>query len=184
MAEPTQATRPGVPETIVLVGAPGAGKSTVGAKLARRLGVDFTDVDTLVEQRAGKPISEIFLMDGEAAFRRLERDTTLELVGRPGVVSLGGGAVMDADIRAALAGVHVVWLDVSANQASRRVGLHGNGRPLLAGGVHSTMVRLMNERLPLYQQVATTRIDTNQLRPAAVVRQVLAELGVSADEEE
>lgn len=174
-----------LPRTLVLVGAPGAGKSTVGARLARRLGMDFTDVDALVEQRAGKPIPEIFLLDGEPAFRELERATTLEQVGRPGVVSLGGGAVMDPAIREALAGHTVIWLDVTAQQASRRVGLTGNSRPLLAGGnVHSTMVRLMNQRLPLYQEVATHRIDTNGLKPAGVARQVLALLGVSDQDAE
>ncbi|GAA1398642.1 shikimate kinase [Luteococcus peritonei] len=180
MAEPT----PRLPETIVLVGAPGAGKSTIGARLARRLGMDFTDVDELIEQRAGKPIPEIFLMDGEPAFRELERETTLELVGRPGIVSLGGGAVMNPLIRQALAERTVVWLDVSAHHASRRVGLTGNSRPLLAGGnVHSTMVRLMNERLPLYREVSTHRIDTNGLKPAAVVRELLARLGVDDPEQ-
>ncbi len=169
--------------TIVLVGAPGAGKSTVGARLARRLGTDFTDVDALIAERAGKPIPEIFLMDGEPAFREMERATTLELVNSPGVVSLGGGAVMNPSIRQALAGCTVVWLDVSAAHASRRVGLTGAGRPLLSGGsVHSTMVRLMNERAPLYREVATHRIDTDAMKPAAVVRAVLAALGIEDPE--
>ena len=92
---------------------------------------------------------------------------------------------MDPAIREALAGHTVIWLDVTAQQASRRVGLTGNSRPLLAGGnVHSTMVRLMNQRLPLYQEVATHRIDTNGLKPAGVARQVLALLGVSDQDAE
>ncbi|MEL4504524.1 shikimate kinase [Luteococcus sp. H138] len=176
MTEPETA---GLPQTIVLVGAPGAGKSTVGGKLARKLGVTFTDVDALIEERAGMPIGEIFVTRGEPAFRELERDVTLEMLATPGVVSLGGGAVMNDRIRGALAGSHVIWLDVSAHHASRRVGIAGAGRPLFANNVHSTMVRLMNQRLPLYRQVATTRIDTNGLKPNAVVRLVLAELGVS-----
>ncbi|WP_420175240.1 shikimate kinase [Luteococcus sp. OSA5] len=167
-----------VPQTIVLVGAPGAGKSTVGKRLARALEMDFIDVDVAVEERAGMPISEIFLTRGEPAFRELERDLTLELVQRPGVVSLGGGAVMDESIRAALGEVFVVWLQVSAQQASRRVGLTGNDRPLLATNVHSTMVKLMRQRQPLYAQVASLSVDTDGLRPGAVAKRVLAELGV------
>ncbi|MFZ2261686.1 shikimate kinase [Luteococcus japonicus] len=172
-----------LPETLVLVGAPGAGKSTIGVKLAQRLDLPFTDVDDLVAERAGMPIPEIFLSRGEAAFRELERDVTLETIGRPGVVSLGGGSVMNDQIRAALAGVHVIWLDVSAHHASRRVGITGNDRPLLAGNVHSTMVKLLNQRQPLYREVATTRVDTNGLKANAVVRLVLAELGIPAGEE-
>lgn len=173
-----------LPRTIVLVGAPGAGKSTVGSKLARKLQMDFTDVDDLIAERAGMPIPEIFLTRGEAAFREMERDLTLVTIGQPGVVSLGGGAVMNDEIRAALAGHHVIWLDVSAHQASRRVGLTGTDRPLLAAGnVHSTMVKLMNQRMPLYREVATTRIDTNGLKTNAVVRLVLGALGIPEEEE-
>lgn len=170
--------------TIVLVGAPGAGKSTVGAVLARRTERVFTDVDATIEQLAGKPISAIFLEDGEPAFRELERRVTLEALERPGVVSLGGGAVMNAEIREALEAHTVVWLDVSAAQATRRVGL-GDSRPLLAGqGIHSTMVKLMNERLPLYEQVATHRIDTNGRRPNQVAREVMELLGLQGPAEE
>lgn len=172
-----------VPETLVLVGAPGAGKSTVGSRLAKKLDLPFTDVDDLVAERAGMPIPEIFLTRGEAAFRELERDLTLETLGRPGVVSLGGGAVMNDQIRAALASHHVIWLDVSAHHASRRVGITGNDRPLLAGNVHSTMVKLLKQRQPLYREVATTRIDTNGLKTNAVVRLVLSELGIATEEE-
>lgn len=167
-------------QTIVLVGAPGAGKSTVGVVLARRTGCEFTDVDAAIEQVAGKPISAIFLEDGEPAFRELERRVTLGALQRPGVVSLGGGAVMNPEIRDALGRHTVVWLDVSAAQATRRVGL-GDSRPLLAGqGIHSTMVRLLNERLPVYEQVATHRVDTNGRRPNQVARDLMELLGFPA----
>ncbi|WP_394277159.1 shikimate kinase [Luteococcus sp.] len=183
MAEPLDRTE--LPETIVLVGAPGAGKSTVGAKLARRLGVDFVDVDQLVEERAAMLISEIFITHGEPTFRALEAELTREAVQRPGVVSLGGGAVMDAGTRQVLAGHHVVWLKVDARQAGRRVGITGNGRPLMAGGnVHSTMVRLMNERAPLYEEVASLAVDTNHRSAGAVVREILAHHGVTVTDEE
>ncbi|MGO4957088.1 shikimate kinase [Luteococcus sp. Sow4_B9] len=169
-----------VPDTIVLVGAPGAGKSTVGKRLARALGTDFVDVDALVEERTGMPISEIFLTQGEAAFRELERDLTLECLQRPGVVSLGGGAVMDDTTRSALRDRFVIWLKVSAQQASRRVGLTGNDRPLLATNVHSTMVKLMRQRQPLYAEVATLELDTDGMKPAAVVRELLPRFGLDA----
>lgn len=154
--------------TIVVVGAPGSGKSTVGALLADRLGVPFVDVDTVIEERAGKPIAEIFADDGERAFRELEAAVTLELLGRPGVLSLGGGAVTSVRIREALAGHRVIWLRVTAGTAARRVGLN-TARPLLLGNVHGTLVRLLAERQPLYAEVATESVDTDELEPAAVV---------------
>lgn len=173
---------PGAPRTIVLIGAPGAGKSTVGQILARRLGTAFTDVDQLVEQTAGKSITDIFIEDGEAVFRELEQRLATESVTRPGVVSLGGGAVMNPTIRSALDGHEVVWLEVSAQQATRRVGL-GDSRPLLAGqGIHSTMVRLLNERLPVYAGVSTVRVDTNNRRPNQVARDILEALGLPGTE--
>lgn len=171
-------SEPRVPGTIVLVGAPGAGKTTTGRRIAQHLGVDFVDVDQLIEAEQGCEISEIFLMKGEPYFRELEREATLRSIGRPGVVSLGGGAVTNQAVREALAGHEVVWLQVSAAQATRRVGLTGNGRPLLAGGVHSTMVRLMNERRPLYEAVATVGVETDNKRPGAVAREVLVAFGI------
>ena len=86
-------------EPIVLVGAPGSGKSTVGPRLAARLGREFVDVDRVIEERAGKPIAEIFVDDGEPAFRALEEATTIELLDVPAVISLGGGAVLSAAVR-------------------------------------------------------------------------------------
>ena len=117
---------------IVLVGAPGAGKSTVGALLAERLGVTFTDVDAVIAERAGKPIAEIFTDDGEAAFRAQEQRITAELLVLPGVLALGGGAVLSAATRAALRGHRVIWLRVGLSQSVKRVGLD-TARPLQIG---------------------------------------------------
>lgn len=158
---------------LVLVGAPGSGKSTVGALLAGRLQVPFVDVDTEIEHRAGKPVAEIFADDGEPAFRALEQSVTAELLERPGVVSLGGGAVLSADTRAALLGHRVVWLQVSAATAARRVGLT-EARPLLLGNVRGTLIRLLAERTPLYAEVATATVGTDDAGPQDVVEQILA----------
>jgi shikimate kinase len=157
---------------IVLVGAPGSGKSTVGAKLAERLGVTFRDADAIIVERTGKSIAEIFSDDGEAAFRALEEQITAELVGLPGVLSLGGGAVLSAATRAALRGHRVVWLRVGLTQSVKRVGLD-TARPLLLGNVRGRLLKLLNERAALYAEVATEVIDTDNTTPTEVVEMIM-----------
>jgi shikimate kinase len=157
---------------IVLVGAPGAGKSTVGALLAKRLGVAFTDVDAVIVERAGRPIAEIFTDDGEAAFRAQEQRITAELLGLPGVLSLGGGAVLSAATRAALGGHRVIWLRIGLPQSVKRVGLD-TARPLLLGNVRGQLLKLLNERAPLYSEVATEVVDTDEVTPAEVVEMIM-----------
>ena len=152
---------------LVLVGAPGSGKSTVGALLAQRWGEPFADVDAVIEARAGKSVAAIFADDGEPAFRALEETTTAELLDEPGVLALGGGAVLSAATRSALAGRPVVWLKVSVAHAAGRVGLN-EARPLLLGNVRGRLVKLLAERAPLYAAVATLTVDTDG-RPAADV---------------
>ena len=163
---------------VVLVGAPGSGKSTVGALLAQRLGVPFVDVDEVIEQRAGRSIAAIFADDGEPAFRAVEESTTAELLEQPAVLSLGGGAVLSARTRAALHGHRVVWLQVSAATAVSRVGLN-EARPLLLGNVRGRLIKLLSERTPLYAEVATEQVSTDDLTPEAVVDLLVA--GGSAD---
>lgn len=158
--------------TIAIVGIPGSGKSTVGRLLAQRLHVPFTDVDALIEEQTGREIRDIFAEDGEAAFRRLEVAATTECLQRAGVVSLGGGAVLSPVIRDALAGHEVVWLQVSITHATRRVGLNVV-RPLLLGNVRSQLVKLMHEREPLYAQVATLPVITDDLRAPEVVAEIV-----------
>lgn len=161
---------------IVLVGAPGSGKSTVGKLLAAELGREFVDVDTVIEERAGKPISEIFVDDGEPAFRALEEATTLELLQRPALVlSLGGGSVLSATIRGALAEHYVVWLQVSAGAAADRVGL-STARPLLLGNVRGRLIQLLNQRTPLYAEVASLPVTTDALTADEVVAVIVEEL--------
>jgi shikimate kinase len=157
---------------IVLVGAPGSGKSTVGAMLADQLGVAFRDVDAVIVERAGKPIAEIFADDGEAAFRALEEQITAELLELPGVLSLGGGAVLSAATRAALRGRRVVWLRIGLSQSVKRVGLD-TARPLLLGNVRGQLLKLLNERAVLYAEVATEVVDTDDKTPVQVVEMIM-----------
>lgn len=169
-------TTPWTPEVIVIIGAPGSGKSTVGPLLAERLGHPFVDVDDLVAASEGRSIPEIFMIDGEPHFREVERRETLAALERGGVVSLGGGAPVDPHIGAALDQVCVVWLDVSARTAADRVGLKDTGRPLLGANVHSRLVRLMGERRAVYQRPATVRVATDRLTPEQVVDAIVAAL--------
>ncbi len=161
----------------VLVGIMGAGKSTVGRLLAERLGVGFHDVDVAIEQAAGKPISEIFIDEGEDRFRSLERQAAAEaLRSFDGVVALGGGAVLAEETRAALAGHTVIYLSVELPDAIRRVGL-GQGRPLLAMNPRATLKHLLEQRRPLYEKVATQVVPTDGRTPGEVAEVVLSLIG-------
>ena len=157
--------------TLVLVGAPGSGKSSVGGLLARRWDVPFADVDAVIESRVGKSVAEIFADDGEAVFRAFEESTTAELLGSPGVLALGGGAVLSPATRAALVGHDVVWLRVSVPYAAKRVGLN-EARPLLLGNVRGRLVSLLNQRTPLYAEVATATVETDGIAVEAVADRV------------
>ncbi|GAB2577233.1 shikimate kinase [Microlunatus antarcticus] len=164
---------------LVLVGSPGSGKSTVGALLAERWGEPFADVDAVIEARVGKSVAEIFADDGEAVFRAFEESTTAELLDAPGVLALGGGAVLSPATRAALAGRPVVWLRVTIAHAAGRVGLN-EARPLLLGNVRGRLVKLLNERTPLYAEVARASVDTDAQTPEQVADAVEA-LGWARD---
>ncbi|MEK9809522.1 MAG: shikimate kinase [Candidatus Nanopelagicales bacterium] len=159
---------------LVIVGAPGAGKSSVGQRVAKSMGVEFIDTDRQIEEQAGKPVGDIFVSDGEAAFRAMEAQAVIEAIKTDGaVVSLGGGAVLDPSTRAALADQPVVWLQVSLADATKRVGL-GTARPLLLGNVRGTLLRLLDERTPLYEEVATWTVDTDGRSLDEVAADVMA----------
>lgn len=161
----------------VLVGLPGSGKSTIGRRLAKALGVELLDTDAAIEQRTGRSIADIFATDGEKEFRRIEEEVVrAALTDHDGVVSLGGGAVTSPGVRAALAGHTVIFLEISAAEGIRRTG--GNTvRPLLAGPDRAEKFRaLMAQRVPLYRRVATIRVNTNRRNPGAVVRYVVSRL--------
>lgn len=159
---------------IVIVGAPGAGKSTVGRRLARRWGVPFRDSDQMVEAEAGKSVADIFVDEGEASFRSRERDVIAKaLDDAEGVLALGGGAVLDESTRARLVQARCVWLRVGVGEAAKRVGLN-TSRPLLLGNVRGTLMTLLDERTPLYEEVATWSVDTDGRTADEVVDAVVA----------
>lgn len=149
----------------VLVGAPGSGKTTVGTLLADRLGLAFRDTDTDVEALTGMTIAELFVDRGEPYFRDLEAEAVrAALESCDGVLSLGGGAVGRAETRDALARHHVVYLDVDLPEAAKRVGMN-TARPLLLGNVRATLGKLLDERRPLYESVATVTVATGGRTP-------------------
>lgn len=148
---------------LVIIGPPGAGKTSVGRVLAARWGVEFRDSDADIEVAAGKPVSDIFVDDGEAVFRRIESSlVSAALDSHDGVLALGGGAVVDSDTRQTLVGRRVVFLDVGLAAAASRVGL-GTTRPLLLGNVRTQLKNLLDARRPLYRQVATVSVATDGL---------------------
>jgi shikimate kinase len=161
---------------VVLVGPMGAGKTTVGRLLAERWGVELLDTDDVVEQRAGRTVSDIFVDSGEEHFRALERAAVSQALGEHrGVLALGGGAVMSEATRDALAGQPVVFLRVGLSDAAARVGL-GTSRPLLLGNVRGTLKALLDERTPVYESVAIGSVETDGRTPdevADLVEQVL-----------
>ncbi|CAB4849789.1 unannotated protein [freshwater metagenome] len=166
---------------VVLVGVPGSGKTTVGSLLSARLGMAFRDTDHDVEASEGKSISDIFVDSGESHFRALEKAAVAAaLRDHDGVLSLGGGAVLDPDTRALLTGAPTVWLQVGASSGAHRVGLNV-ARPLLLGNVRGRLSALLAERGPLYAEVARVVVDTEGHTPAEVVDTIVDELRLAED---
>ncbi len=169
---------------IILIGPPGAGKTTVGSLLADQLGVGFTDTDAVVEAAVGKPVSDIFISDGEPEFRRLEREAVAAALagteasraatGTPvtGVLGLGGGAVMDEQTQARLAGRAVVYLETGFAELAKRVGLD-QARPLLIGtNPRAQLKSLLDQRLPVYDRLAWLTVSTNGREPEAIAAEI------------
>lgn len=163
--------------TAVLIGPPGSGKTTVGHLLAERLGVAHRDTDSDVEAMAGKSVSDIFVEDGEERFRELEAAAVrTALEEHDGVLSLGGGAILNEKTRELLADHRVVYLEVGLSQAVARVGL-ATARPLLVLNPRSRLKQLMEERRPIYESLATIKVVTDNRDPADIAAEIAKELG-------
>ncbi len=161
---------------LVVVGPPGAGKTTVGQRVADRLGLPFRDTDADIEATAGKPISDVFIDDGEEAFRALERAAVVDaLAGHDGVLAVGGGAVLDENTRADLADRTVAFLSVRLADAAKRVGL-ARDRPVLTLNPRAQLRVLLEARRPYYEQVATFEVNTDGREVDAVADDVMAAL--------
>lgn len=158
---------------VVLVGPMGAGKTSVGRRVARALERPFTDTDRIVVRDHG-PLPDLFSTHGEAHFRRIERAAVQEALATGGVVALGGGAVLDADTRADLAHHDVVLLTVRAHVVAARIG-GGSSRPLLAGeDPLERWARIFEDRRPLYEEVADISFDTSSGPLSDVVARIVA----------
>ncbi|GGL25184.1 shikimate kinase [Phycicoccus endophyticus] len=162
---------------VVLVGPPGSGKTSTGQALAALLGVGFHDTDAAVEAAQGRSVSDIFVVDGEPAFRELERaEVARALAEEDGVLALGGGAPVDPGTEAALRGHTVVFLDVGIADAAKRVGFD-RSRPLLSVNPRASWVRLMDERRAVYERVSTHVVDTAGRSVDEVASEIAALVG-------
>jgi len=160
--------------TAILIGPPGCGKSTIAKALSRELACEYVDTDALVENRAGKKISEIFIDDGEPAFREIESEVVLETISSfDGIVALGGGSVMDPRVQSALKSGKspVIYLEVSIAQAAPRVGFNKD-RPLLLVNPRQQWLSLMQVREPIYKGLATVTISTDSKKAPLVAQEI------------
>ena len=163
---------------IILIGPPGAGKSSVGRSLAKKLEVDFADTDHLIVKDQGKSISEIFVDDGEEVFRKIEERICLDSITTfSGVLSLGGGAVLSTNVQKSIvgSGVMVFFLDVPLAVAAPRIGFNRD-RPLLLGNPRQQWSALMEIRRPIYETLATSIVNVGDDSVAKVVQTLLAKV--------
>ena len=163
---------------LVLIGPMGAGKTTVGKEIAAMLGCDFADTDALIEADQGKSVSEIFVEDGEAHFRLVEESVVIDaLLEREGVLSLGGGAVMNDATQAALKAstAKKVFLDISLTAVAPRVGFD-NARPLLMVNPRQKWAELMTQRRPIYESLSDLSIDVSELSIPEITSKIIGQL--------
>jgi shikimate kinase len=156
---------------LVLIGAPGSGKSTVGKALAHHLNLPFVDTDALIEEKADKKITDIFVVDGEDAFRALEFETLQEVLRMDtAVISLGGGAPIAPAAQEVIRNSNsiVIFLDVSLATAAPRVGFNRD-RPLLLGNPRAQWQALSDQRRPIYENLATHAIKVDDMTVEAII---------------
>lgn len=161
----------------MLIGPPGAGKSSIGKNLAKRMNLNFIDTDEVIENRSGKKISDIFLEDGEAGFRALEKESVLEALRQAdSIISLGGGAVLDSETQSVLREMNrVVYLEVSISNAAPRIGFNRD-RPLLLGNPRQQWLSLMEHRKPIYESLAKYQVSTDNRKVNEVAEILVEEL--------
>jgi shikimate kinase len=164
---------------VILIGPPGSGKSTAGPLLAALLGMEFADTDGLIARRAGKPVGDIFIDDGEDAFRDLERTAAGEAIAQHrGVLALGSGSVLSQATRGLLAGQRVVYLETGFRAVARRTGLDGP-HPPLPGNPRGRLRQLLEERRPLYADLAWLTVTTDDRDPQQVAGEIAAAIAGS-----
>ena len=159
---------------LIIIGPPGAGKSSVGRQLGKVMQIPFSDTDKIIEERAGKKIAEIFLEDGEQIFRKIEREVVLEEIAKEeGILALGGGSILDAEVDDELSRLksRVIYLEVSISNAAPRVGFNKD-RPLLAVNPRQQWMALMEKRRPIYERLAGHKVSTDNKKPSEVVNEI------------
>lgn len=165
---------------VVLIGPPGAGKSAVGQLLAARLGVAFHDTDDDVAAAAGKPVGDIFIEDGEDAFRELERAASASALRQhEGVLALGSGAVLDAEIQGLLAEKPVVYLETGFAAIARRTGID-RPRVVVPGNPRGRLREMLEARRPVYERLAAITVSTDELAPEEIAADLAAQIGEGA----
>ncbi len=159
---------------IVLIGPPGAGKTSIGKALSKELELAFIDSDAEIERISGKTISEIFVDQGEAVFRKTEVETVTRILAEfEGVVALGGGAPINPEIQRVLLNSEypVIFIDVSISQAANRIGFNKD-RPLLMINPRQQWLHLMSERRPIYEKLASITVSSDNSKPAEVAKTI------------
>ncbi len=159
---------------IVLIGPPGAGKTSIGKALSKELGLAFIDSDAEIERISGKTISEIFVDQGEAVFRKTEVEAVTRILAEfEGVVALGGGAPINPEIQKVLLNSEcpVIFIDVSISQAANRIGFNKD-RPLLMINPRQQWLHLMSERRPIYEKLATITVSSDNSKPSEVAKTI------------
>ena len=166
--------RPVSGPAVILIGPPGSGKSTVGPLLAELLGVDFAETDALIAQRTGKPVADVFIEDGEEAFRELERSAVTEVIEEhSGVVALGGGAVLGEAVTKLLAGRPVVYLETGFPAVARRSGLAGP-HPPIPGNPRGRLRQMLEDRRSVYEELGWLTVPTDDLEPQQIAERIAA----------